>query len=38
MKTKTQEIQYLGAMLTATTIRDRKRLKAIIARLSALAK
>lgn len=35
-KTKTQQIQYLGQMLTATTVRDRKRLRAIINRLREL--
>ncbi len=33
---KTQEIQYLGQMLTATTIADTKRSAAIIERLQVL--
>ena len=33
---KTEEIQYLGLMLTATTIGDTKRLAAIIERLSQI--
>ena len=33
---KTQEIQYLGQMLTATTFTDTKRLITIIARLMVL--
>lgn len=33
MKTPTEEIQYLGLMLTATTDIDRKRLQAIVKRL-----
>ena len=32
-KTKTQELQYLGQMLTATSWRDRRRLKSIALRL-----
>ena len=35
--TKTKEIQYLGQMLSATTIKDKSRLKAIIKRLKELA-
>ncbi len=34
--TKTQEIQLLGQMLTATTIEDESRPSAIIARLSEI--
>ena len=34
---KTKEIQYLGLMLTATTIQDTKRLAAKIKRLKELA-
>ncbi len=36
MKTKTEEIQYLGKMLTATTIEDIKRLSSIIKRLKQI--
>ncbi len=36
MKTKTQELHYLGQMLTATTVKDKARLKAIIIRLIEL--
>ncbi len=32
-KSKTEEIQYLGQMLTATTEKDKKRIKSIIFRL-----
>jgi hypothetical protein len=35
-KTTTQEIQYLGQMLTATTWADKKRLTSIILRLIVL--
>ena len=35
-KTKTEEIQYLGGMLTATTIEDVKRMQAILNRLYEL--
>jgi len=35
-KKQTEEIQYLGLMLTATTTKDIKRLDAIIERLQAL--
>lgn len=34
--TKTKEIQYLGQMLTATTSKDKIRLKAIIKRLEEI--
>jgi len=33
---KTEEIQYLGLMLTATTIQDVERIKAIIKRLGEI--
>ena len=33
---KTQEIQYLGLMLTATTVKDIERLSAITKRLQEL--
>jgi len=33
---KTQEMQYLGQMLTATTEKDVKRIKSIISRLRKL--
>ncbi len=33
---KTEEIQYLGQMLTATTIQDKKRLNVIIRRLKEI--
>jgi len=33
---KTQEIQYLGLMLTATTIKDVSRMRAIISRLNSI--
>ncbi len=35
-KTREQEIQYQGAMLTATTLKDVGRLKAIMQRLKEL--
>lgn len=35
--TKTKEIQYLGQMLSATTVKDKTRLKSIIKRLKELA-
>lgn len=36
IKTKTEEIHYLGQMLTATTEKDSKRLKSIIKRLKEI--
>lgn len=36
MKTPTEEIQYLGSMLTATTIEDTERLNTIIKRLKEI--
>lgn len=36
-KTPTEEIQYLGQMLSATTIEDASRLEAIIKRLKAIS-
>lgn len=38
IKTPTEEIQYLGLMLTATTFEDKNRLKSIIKRLKQLSK
>ena len=38
MKTKTEEIRYLGQMLTATTNEDKKRLSSISKRLKKLQK
>ncbi len=38
MKTKTEEIQYIGQMLTATEIGDKKRLSSIIKRLRQIQK
>lgn len=35
---KTKEIQYLGQMLIATTIKDKKRLASIIERLKTLTR
>ena len=35
-KTITEEIQYLGQMLTATTSKDKKRIKSIIKTLEEL--
>ncbi len=35
---KTEEIQYLGQMLTATTVADKKRLAAISKNLQKLSK
>lgn len=35
-KTKTEEIQYLGQMLVATTEKDKSRIKAICKRLKKL--
>jgi len=35
-KTPTQEIQYLGLMLAASTVKDKTRIKAIIKRLKKL--
>lgn len=35
-KNKTEEIQYLGAMLTATTIEDEDRLASIVSRLDEI--
>ncbi len=37
-KSRTEEIQYLGQMLTATTEEDKKRIKAITKRLRQLIK
>ena len=36
MLTVTEETRYLGQMLTATSVEDRKRLCAIISRLAAI--